>query len=570
MSRLLRALGGDFHSSDDIQDAYDDDFLDGLQNEVPDPPETKHSIDSKEISLSTESSDAASDKNSPEDGYTKGSKLDVTTGEMKKFIQITHHLPYELKQKIFRLCFGGFYRIDLLSYLDDECLRPVIQPFYDELLIGDGKLYFGGFNEYDVMKFDDERFQHGLKQMISDKVIQINILKIFDTDAVDNDDLLLLLSRADKVWCASVSALVKTFRLNPDILCKITDLSIESLDHLTRQQNLKPIFERLRHSLKDFTLPPSMEDTASVKTILDTLANIDHKLTIHIPISYPLDGFRDYEFFQGIIDPYNTKIEFAHLLFTLLYPGTQLSELDKFMQRVGYKKFTDFCLASWPAFKIQGDLHFLSELENLVTIIISGKFIVDKYKFGDLSKLSHLEELMLENCTISCGWFNTCLPKTLKDITLSYASFAGEGIYHIPSNVKVLTILANDTLDMTLKNVDFGHCNLSVLKVRVDDNALKNVLKIQVKSLPPRLREFNCYKLTGFIVEKDINLSKKKKLSTIITVSESLPSGLCISNIKANVNVSIRAENELDNDRILGEVKRTESIGGFLNHLAGY
>ncbi|EIF46391.1 hypothetical protein AWRI1499_3700 [Brettanomyces bruxellensis AWRI1499] len=127
---------------------------------------------------------------------------------------------------------------------------------------------------------------------------------------------------------------------------------------------------------------------------------------------------------------------------------------------------------------------------------------------------------MLENCKLDSEWFNKSLPENLKDITISYNSFSGYGTYTIPRNLKILTILANDYFNMKLDNVDFSQSNLSVLKFRVDDQSQWNSLTVSFANIPRTLQEVNCHKLTSFIVEKDINLSRKKDLLISITTTE--------------------------------------------------
>ncbi|QPG75024.1 hypothetical protein FOA43_002364 [Brettanomyces nanus] len=548
MSRLLNALRALGVDEEDTEAAYNDDFLFGLQG-GDNGSESCDSDEERDTDMTALLSFEDSDK-------------------MGLFREIVRPLPYELKVKIFRMSLGKFYETELLSYLHNDCILPVLKVFYDELLIGDGKLYFGGFNEYDVIKFGAEEFQSNFKQVVAQGRIRIKILKIFDLDDVLDEDIKLLLSHAEKIWCASVVALAKIYDLCPDAVYKITDLSVENLDQLTRQKDLRPIFQRLAKSLKDFTLPLGPDDFDRVEAIFDTLKDVDHNLTIHLPISYPIDGNGELDFLHNLLDPYYSKIKLAHILFTLVSPNFHMNDLKQFLQKVGYQKFTDFCLVSFPNFRVQGDLKFLSQLTNLVTIVLSGSFALNCKNFGSLTKLTHLKEFMLESCKLDSEWFNNNLPRNLKDLTISYNSFTGIGTYKVPSCLKVLTILCNDSFNLKLDNLDFSESNLSVLKFRIDDESQWNKLTVSFANLPANLQEINCYKLTSFIVEKDIKLSKKKNLVVYITTySESmLPKNLRLESLKANVKVKFRCFKNYQFSS-LGAIEKIDSIGGLPNRL---
>lgn len=562
MSRLLRALRALGVDEENISDAYDDDFLTDLQTEAQQPAIRRDSVylrSEQQIS----------------DGYNVEAPLLIgdLTGQQKLdfFKKTVGKLPLELKIKILRLCFSKFYETDMLGFLQDSSLLSVLKVFYDELLICDGKLYFGGFNEYDVIEFSSAEFQDQFKPLIKDSQIRIKILKIFDTNGMGNEDLLLLLNHAETIWCASASSLSTIYSLCPDALSKITDLSVENLDFPIPRADLVKIFGKLCRSLKDFTLPLSPDDSENVTVMLDSLNAVDHQLTVHLPISYPLDGGRGLDHITELLVPYSCKIKLSHILFTLVCPNFHFNDLHNFLKKVGFKKFTDFCLVSFPNFRVQGDLKFVSELSNLVTIVLSGGFTLNSRKFGDLKGLKKLKELMLENCKLDSEWFNKSLPENLKDITISYNSFSGYGTYTIPRNLKILTILANDYFNMKLDNVDFSQSNLSVLKFRVDDQSQWNSLTVSFANIPRTLQEVNCHKLTSFIVEKDINLSRKKDLLISITTTERerLLDTLDPSNVRSNVDVRFGYfENE--EFHVLGEANKMKSIGGFPNRLLKY
>jgi len=564
MSRLLRALRALGVDEEDISDAYDDDFLTDLQTEAHDSTIRGNFYGVKSRPLTSE---AITNEVSP------SPLINELTGDQKFgfFKKTVRLLPLELKIKILRLCFSKFYETDMLPLLQDSSLLSILKVFYDELLICDGKLYFGGFNEYDVIEFSSTEFRDQLKPLIKDNQIRIKILKIFDTDKMSNEDLLLLLNRAETIWCASATSLSTIYSLCPDALSKITDLSVESLDFSIPRTDLVKIFRRLCSSLKDFTLPLSPEDSEKVTVMLDSLNAVDHQLTVHLPISYPLDGGRGLDHITDVLSPYSCKIKLSHILFTLVCPNFHFNDLHNFLKKIGFRKFTDFCLVSFPNFRVQGDLMFVSELSNLVTIVLSGGFTLNSKKFGDLKGLKKLKELMLENCKLDSEWFNKSLPKNLKDITISYNSFSGYGTYVIPQNLKILTILSNDYFNLKLDNVDFSQSNLSVLKFRVDDQSQWNSLTVSFANLPATLQEVNCHKLTSFIVEKDINLSRKKDLLVSITTAEKskLLDRLNPANVRSNVEVRFGFFED-DEFHSLGEANKMKSIGGFPNRLLKY
>lgn len=550
MSRLLhtlRALCVDEDASD-LDCVYDDDFM--LEYGTT---ERADSSDTEMVDVAADDDEANTERDEPLD----------------RFVSITKRLPKELQTKVFQMCFSRFYETDLLPYLENDDLLGILKVFYDELLLGDGKLYFGGFNEFDVIRFESDEFQR-FEELIFNGMIRVRILKIFDLDQVTNESFMTLVSAAEHIWCANTIALVRIHELCPESLSKITDLSVESLEELIRQENLVEIFESLAISLKDFTLPLTPGDTDSVRTIFDTLKNVDHKLTVHLPVSYPLDGARELSSFDSLVDPY-AKIELAHILFTLVCPNFRLDELCDYVEGIGFDKFTDFCLVSFPNFSIRGDLVFVSQLVNLVTIVLSGNFNLTVKNFGNLTRLEKMKELMLENCKLESEWFNTCMPPNIKDITISYGSLVNtKGILKVPTTVKVLTVLSKDSFTLKLDNLDFSQSTLSVLKFRIDDDSTPNALNVSLMSIPPSLQEVNCYKLTTFIVEKDIKLSKKKDLTVFFTTQEThLPKGIHLDRVKANVKVNFRGYK----DSLyypLGKVERIESIGGLPNRLLEY
>ncbi|VEU22273.1 DEKNAAC103297 [Brettanomyces naardenensis] len=577
MSRLLQALRSLGLDEDTVEDSYDDDFLTNLQ---------------------------PGDSSDDEIGGIHDPLSELQRKDL--FLSIVKGLPYELQLKIFRLSLGRFYESELLQFLGKERQLELLRPFYDDLLVCNGKLYFGSLNEFSVIKFMSLDYEDIFKGVIERGLLRIRVLKIYDLSDVPDDYIVVLLKRSERIWCATVSSLTRIYQLCPESLSRITDLSVENLDHLSRDRDVRPMFRMLIRSLKDLTLSLSDDEYQKFSMIFDILKDIDHPLTIHLPISYPADdeGLGMYErLLEGsgghadlawtgrlggsgafsapssamlpsssssssssspqVVSatadapfPYPSNIHLSHILFTLAPPNFDLDDLNVFLRRVGYQKFSDFCFVSFPNFQVQGDLDFISELINLVSIVLSGDFQIS----ADLSRLSKLKELMLDNCKLDCDWFNRCLPSNLKEMTFSYSSFRKAGNYEIPPNLKVLTILSNDGLRLNLGNLDFSKSNLSVLKFRVDDDSQLSKLSVAVKNLPSTLREINCYQLRSLVVEKDIKLDKKKDLVVRITAL-GYPPDLRIADLHANVRVRFKCYRE-GGSYWVGEIDRMDSIGG--------
>ncbi|GME99304.1 unnamed protein product [Ambrosiozyma monospora] len=291
-----------------------------------------------------------------------------------RFLTITQGLHYELQLRIFKRAFWRFYHVDLLPFLQYEGMIPILACFYSELLVSEGKIYFGGFNEYSVIKIDSYEYRILLKPRLQDGSIMITILKVFDMNDVADEEARFLLGKSPSIWSSTEVPLAKMKELRPDCLCKVTDLSIDNelnID-LNTVRGILP-------SLKELTLP--LLDHDKTMKIWRTLEQVDHKIKVHLPISY-YNGWDkscdtmcdDWMHLVSKCLSDHVCIEKSFILFSLLDElNSDLNELNNFVTKTcDPTRFNDLCLISLSHVQPLGTLKFIPQMINLATVVISG------------------------------------------------------------------------------------------------------------------------------------------------------------------------------------------------------
>ncbi|GMG21292.1 unnamed protein product [Ambrosiozyma monospora] len=495
------------------------------------------------------------------------------------FLTITQGLHYELQLRIFQHAFWRFYLVDLLPFLQYEDMIPILACFYSELLVSEGKIYFGGFNEYSVIKIDSDEYRNLLKPRLQDGSITITVLKVFDVNGVDDEEARFLLGKSPSIWSSTEVPLAKMHELRPDCLCKVTDLSIDN--ELNVDLNT---IRGILPSLKELTLP--LLDHDKTLSIWRTLEEVDHKIKVHLPVSYyngpDKSGDVICDDWMNLVSkclPDHVCIEKSFILFSLLdEQNSDLDELNNFVTKTcDPTRFNDLCLILLSYVKPLGTLTFIPKMINLSTVVISGGLEINEITLGDLSKLKRLKDLMFDSCMISVSWLNNCIPKYCEDLSIRYTTFVWDvPIFHVPPSLRSITVLQGPTTVIDLYKFDFTDSYTTVLKFRLEQetiiqnhaNGKDTIYKIRLKSLPKTLLEINFYRLTELIVEKDVKFSKPcDTLAIQIFVEEFPHRHLILEKIKSNFPIDVIFPDESDTGMALVHIPKTESIGGLPRRL---